>query len=401
METDAFQEQVCFSMVIAWTSDNMFHNDHFYVHRMNTWRDLMPGSFLEQSLPALVDGPVTRTFDPGELLPAHDPALVRKIPGNRLDMAFDRVIPGRFYPQGMVRGLPGVFRGNMIPFRCLGKNDATILGDFNHALAGIPLTITLTDLTRHRERVERGGACTDWMDTALTGPGMQARNSQCPDLLTDLNEKDFQRADPSPDDIFYGKDRFVHHADTRAVQTLTNWYAGQVSKKSRVLDLMAGWASHLPDGLRPAEVHGIGLNSRELWANNNLTGFTVQDLNRRPVLDFPDSRFDTVICSLSVEYLTDPVAVFKEVCRVLVPGGRFTVSFSGRWFPEKVIALWPDLHEFERLGLVLDFFRNAGGFRDLSTVSFRGYPRPVEDRYYPELRYSDPVFGVTGRTYST
>ncbi|WP_281167801.1 hypothetical protein [Desulfotignum balticum] len=31
-----------------------------------------------------------------------------------------------------------------------------------------------------------------------------------------------------------------------------------------------------------------------------------------------------------------------------------------------------------------------------ATHSFRGYPRPVDDRYFPQLRLADPVFGVTG-----
>lgn len=401
METHVFQGQVCFSMAVDWTSGNISHQDRFYVHRLNCWRDLLPGSFLEKALPELADGPVTRRFSPGELLPDYDPALVRTLPRQSIDMAFDRIHPGRCYPQGVVRGIPGVFRGNMVPFRCLDKQDAAIRGDFNHALAGVPLTITLTGLTRQKSRVERGGACTDWMDLLLSGPGMQARNDRFPGLMTALSPTDFQREDESRDTAFYEKKRLVHHVDTRAAQTLADWYAKTLPGGGRVLDLMAGWASHLPDRGWAAEVHGIGLNSRELSANRALTGFTVQDLNRQPVLAFPDHWFDTVVCSLSVEYLTDPVAVFREVRRVLSPGGRFIVTFSNRWFPEKSISLWPDLHEFERLGLVLDFFSAAGGFHDLSTVSFRGDPRPTNDRYYPGIRCSDPIFGVTGRAHST
>jgi hypothetical protein len=48
------------------------------------------------------------------------------------------------------------------------------------------------------------------------------------------------------------------------------------------------------------------------------------------------------------------------------------------------------------MGLVLSWFRASGAFERLSTHSFRGYPRPVDDRYFPQLRLADPVFGVTG-----
>ena len=72
------------------------------------------------------------------------------------------------------------------------------------------------------------------------------------------------------------------------------------------------------------------------------------------------------------------------------------VSFSNRGFPEKNIRIWEDLHEFERLGLVLSWFRASGRYEQLYAHSFRGYPRPVDDRYFPQLRLSDPVFGGTG-----
>ena len=32
------------------------------------------------------------------------------------------------------------------------------------------------------------------------------------------------------------------------------------------------------------------------------------------------------------------------------------MTFSDRWFPTKAIELWSELHPFERMGLVLDYF---------------------------------------------
>ena len=80
----------------------------------------------------------------------------------------------------------------------------------------------------------------------------------------------------------------------------------------------------------------------------------------------------------------------------LRPGGTFVVTFSERWFPIKVIELWTQLHPFERLGLVLDYFRRAG-FVDLGTESVRGLPRPADDPYADRLAHSDPVYAVWGR----
>lgn len=108
--------------------------------------------------------------------------------------------------------------------------------------------------------------------------------------------------------------------------------------------------------------------------------------------------FDAVVCSLSVEYLTNPIAVFNEVARVLKPGGTFALSFSNRWFPEKAISVWAELHDFERMGLVLEYFLESNRYAALSTVSLRGYPRPVHDDYSSTLKLSDPLYTVMGKT---
>jgi len=107
--------------------------------------------------------------------------------------------------------------------------------------------------------------------------------------------------------------------------------------------------------------------------------------------------FDAALCSLSVEYLVDPMAVFAEISRVLRPGGQFIVTFSNRWFPPKAVAIWSELHEFERMGLVLEYFLRSGEFSHLHTYSMRGLPRPRGDKYFPDLMYSDSVYAVWGQ----
>jgi SAM-dependent methyltransferase len=165
---------------------------------------------------------------------------------------------------------------------------------------------------------------------------------------------------------------------------------------ARALDLMSSWVSHLDGIADTATVSGLGMNAAELAENPRLADYVVQDLNREPRLPYADGSFDVVICSVSVEYLASPFDVFAEVARVLKPGGQFIVTFSDRWFPPKIIRLWTELHPFERMGLVLEYFHRSGHFTGMATESWRGRPRPEDDKYYPQRRTADPVFTVSG-----
>jgi hypothetical protein len=57
----------------------------------------------------------------------------------------------------------------------------------------------------------------------------------------------FSRLDDSHDKIFYETDRFVSHLDSVALSTVEHIIESLVIEKDPViLDLMAGWDSHMP-----------------------------------------------------------------------------------------------------------------------------------------------------------
>ena len=142
-----------------------------------------------------------------------------------------------------------------------------------------------------------------------------------------------------PDEVFYAYERKVVHIETGAIEALRETYAEVLPAGGRVLDLMSSWRSHLPyTGLGP--VTGLGMNAAEMEDNPQLDSFVVHNLNREPVLPFDDEAFDAVVCAVSVQYLTQPVDVFRDVRRVLTTGGPFVVSFSNRCFPTKAVAIW-------------------------------------------------------------
>ncbi|MFO8175915.1 MAG: class I SAM-dependent methyltransferase [Longimicrobiales bacterium] len=208
-------------------------------------------------------------------------------------------------------------------------------------------------------------------------------------------EDAFVRADEAPDANFYSAERMVEHLDATALKTVESLVESLVTEEAPViLDLMASWDSHIPESLSPSRVAGLGLNQPELDANPVLTDRIVQDLNADPTLPFGDDTFDLVLNVVSVEYLTDPGEVFREVARVLKPGGLFLVVFSNRWFPPKVVRVWEDSSEHERIGLVEEFFREGGAFTDPELFVSMGLPRPEDDRYHETGVPSDPVFAL-------
>ncbi len=302
---------------------------------------------------------------------------------------------GRFYPRGILRGVTGVFRGNVAPFRCTAVAAEEIVADLNHPLADIGLALEARIADVREKFEEHGGTLNDWCETITSGPGMQAR---CNGEPTDFFARQaFSREDAADDRLFYSRPRFVQHIDSRAIETISTLYGRLIPGGSRVLDLMSSWTSHLPDGLETRSVDGLGMNADELAANARLTNRVVHDLNRNPRLPFEDGAFDAAVCTVSAEYLTRPFAVFEEVARVLTPGGIFIVTFSDRWFPPKAIRVWKELHPFERMGLIREFFSRNERFGCLETFSSQGWLRPADDKYAGRMPFSDPVFAVWGR----
>lgn len=172
----------------------------------------------------------------------------------------------------------------------------------------------------------------------------------------------FARVDESPDAEFYAAPRFVLHIDDATVGALTALYREELPAGARLLDLMSSWVSHLPPERHYTRVAGLGMNAAELAANPRLDDATVHDLNREPVLPYPDASFDAVLCAVSVQYLTRPIEVFRDCARVLRPGGKLVIATSHRLFPTKAIAAWRSLGPDDRMRLLVGYVAQAGGF---------------------------------------
>ncbi len=208
---------------------------------------------------------------------------------------------------------------------------------------------------------------------------------------------DFGRDDETADAEFYKRPRMVDHLDSKALNTVVDLYAQLVPEDAVVLDLMAGPDSHLNDKVNAKEVVGLGLNQEELDSNPVLTKRVIHDLNADPKLPFADDTFDVVINTVSVDYITQPVEVFREVARILKNKGVFAVVFSNRMFPPKAVNIWKNAKESERIDLVKKMFSAAELFFLDGYFESKGHPRPADDKYYELGIPSDPIYAVWGR----
>jgi FKBP-type peptidyl-prolyl cis-trans isomerase 2 len=386
---------------LTWHSDTTRHIEQLWADPVSFWRDVLDPQLGKDLMGKKTGDRVAVTLAASHSPFPSDPrkrVLVRPGQFQGRDSRGEplRPIPGRFYPQGMLRGVGGVYQVSTSPCRFLGTEGEQLVFDLNHPLAGHELHLAVEVIALHpQQQKERGGRCEDWLERiGSNGPGMQARYA-AGDTGTWFTPDHFSRSDDQPDALFYRQPRLVHHLDSSARAEIGRRYGELIRPGSRVLDLMGSWTSHLPDSLALADLTVLGMNAEELARNPRATATLVQDLNLQPHLDVAPASVDAVICTASVEYLVDPLAVMRELHRVLTPGGVMAFAFSNRWFPPKVTRLWAEMHEFERLGLVAEYFHATGGFRDMVTLSRRGLPRPSDDPHQ-ELWLSDPVYMVWG-----
>ncbi len=206
-------------------------------------------------------------------------------------------------------------------------------------------------------------------------------------MVSGLPENSFARYDESPDEDFYMQPRLVTHIDEGAIAAVTELYRELFPDGGDIIDLMSSWVSHLPPEVRYGRVVGQGMNEAELAANPCLTERLVQNLNADPALPFEDASFDGAGMCVSVQYLTRPVEVFREVGRILRPGAPFVVTFSNRCFPTKAVVVWQSLDDRGHMRLVQQYFVEAGNWtgaeaREARRGGWRG----------------DPLYGVIGRS---
>jgi len=197
----------------------------------------------------------------------------------------------------------------------------------------------------------------------------------------------FRREDESVDSLFYKEPRLLVHIDDHAIEAIGEFFSATLPNDGLILDLMSSWRSHLPDDFVKERLVGLGLNAVEMAENPQLDDRLVQDINAVPGLPFRDSCMHAVVITVSIQYLTKPIELFREVNRILENHGSFHIIYSNRMFPTKAVAIWQTLDEVQRSQLITSYFAVSGGWEQ---------PRVLD--ISPKLEtQTDPVYIVSAR----
>jgi len=338
---------------VTWEKDGATHEEWFLGRKFNPVNDIFPQGMREGLEGKQAGDSVSFTYEPRMCIPRYKEKLVLTVGTDRLrkKTVFGKdIIPttGRFYPQGHINRLRDIYPDTLTPFRFFWLDDETFIADCNHPLAKIPVTIDVK--IQYVEERRRGtyGSLTHWREaTCDWGPGMQAMHEgkptvfSLPNFFDRLNDNGTPFSPPLTDD--------------KAMKNFENLYARFITPDMRILDLSHDSTSA------------------------------------------PTGEYDAITCTQSIEYLADPINTLKTIRHHLKPGGVILIGFTNHFDMSRVIQGWIDLHEFERMGLVLDYLRQADLDTRSGTISIRNDWRLKDDPKFLETRgVSDPVYVVYG-----
>ncbi|MBM3765636.1 MAG: class I SAM-dependent methyltransferase [Acidobacteria bacterium] len=170
--------------------------------------------------------------------------------------------------------------------------------------------------------------------------------------------------------------RYVLDFEARIEDAVAS-FAGSLPAHARVLDAGAGegqYKSHFPKHRYTGVDLGIG---DAAWNYGELD--VVGDLASLP---FADGVFDGAINVVTLEHVTDPARVLRELRRVLRPSGRLLLIVPHEW---EVHQHPHDFFRYTRFGV--EHLAAQAGFRVASIAPGGGYFRLLSRRLLNGARY--------------
>ncbi|MGH9661244.1 MAG: class I SAM-dependent methyltransferase, partial [Bryobacteraceae bacterium] len=170
--------------------------------------------------------------------------------------------------------------------------------------------------------------------------------------------------------------RYVLHFEA-AIESSVQSFASTAPRGVRVLDAGAGEARHAPQFAHTrycAVDLAIGDAS---WNYRRLDA--VADLAALP---FPASAFDACLNIVTLEHVPEPLAVLREIARVLAPGGRLLLIVPHEW---EVHQAPHDYYRYTRHGV--EYLLARAGFTGVRIEPAGGFFRLLARRLLNGLQF--------------
>eukprot|EP00640_Fibrocapsa_japonica_P000093 CAMPEP_0113938004 /NCGR_PEP_ID=MMETSP1339-20121228/4449_1 /TAXON_ID=94617 /ORGANISM="Fibrocapsa japonica" /LENGTH=546 /DNA_ID=CAMNT_0000940931 /DNA_START=71 /DNA_END=1711 /DNA_ORIENTATION=+ /assembly_acc=CAM_ASM_000762 len=194
-------------------------------------------------------------------------------------------------------------------------------------------------------------------------------------------DEQFERLNNDADGDFYKVARMEEIFDQEAGELLVGHHARYHKDGDRVLEIGASFKSYLPTNISYASVVGLGMQMEEMNKNEMLTERVAQDLNQDVTLPFEDDSFDHIVIANTIEFMVKPKELYREMQRVLRPGGLLNVAFTHgsflKAYEPKKINLWKQMNDAQHMWILASFmkFSSARGWRNM-----KGYQLSAGDR---------------------
>jgi SAM-dependent methyltransferase len=177
--------------------------------------------------------------------------------------------------------------------------------------------------------------------------------------------------------------RHILHFEASIDEQVARW-TSQLPKEARVLDAGAGECQyrHLFSRCRYTAVD-LGIGDQE-WSYGSLDA--VADLLSLP---FADNTFDATLNIVTLEHVTDPAFVVRELFRCLRPGGRLLLVTPLEWEEHQQPN---DFFRYTRYGL--EHLTSRAGFTDIRIEPIGGFFRLLSRRLLNSVQFFPGLLAV-------